>query len=121
LAAEVRDWLVNIESALPTATAQRSGEDIWLVKILINEVSANSRAGIILIKGQQVIDLDGGGQVPNSLSEVNVILAGEGAGTGLQKGSKVELGKTVGIKRPVWEVLIEGEKWGVGVDWKVLG
>jgi hypothetical protein len=38
----------------------------------------------------------------------------------LQKGSKVELGKRVGITGPVWEVMIEGIKWGVGVDWKVL-
>ena len=32
----------------------------------------------------------------------------------------VQVGKTVGIKGPVWEVMIDGVKWGVGVDWKVL-
>lgn len=50
---------------------------------------------------------------------MKVILAGEGAETGLKKGSRVEIGKTIGIKGPVWEIVIGGEKWGVGIEWKV--
>lgn len=85
----------------------------------MDEVSGGGRAGMTLIRGRQ-IKSDGAQGIIDDLGVVKVILAGEGAGTGLQRGSKVEVGKTVWIKGPVWEVLLEGEKWGVGVDWKVL-
>jgi hypothetical protein len=109
---------VNIESAIPSNGAQRSGDDPWVVKMLIGEVSGGSRSGMTLVRGRHV--RDGGNGIGRERGVVKVILAGEGTGEGLQKGAKVEVGKTVGIKGPVWEVVIEGEKWGVGVDWKVL-
>lgn len=43
------------------------------------------------------------------------ILAGRGRGEGV-----VEVGCVVGVKEPIWEVEIEGERWRVGVEWKVL-
>ncbi len=120
LAAEVRDWLVNIESTISSKDAGKKGDDEWLVRVVVDEVSGGSRAGMTLVRGRQVHSMDGEGGKMDKVSEVRVILAGEGGGTGLQKGSKVELGKRVGITGPVWEVMIEGIKWGVGVDWKVL-
>lgn len=118
LAAEVRDWLVNIESAIPWNSAQKK-DGAWLVKIMADEVSGGGRAGMTLVRGKQVQsgDLEG---TTTTMGERKIILAGQGEGTGLQKGSEVEVGSIVGIKGPVWEVVIEGEKWGVGVDWKVL-
>jgi hypothetical protein len=118
LAAEVRDWLVNIESAIPSNSTSKK-DSPWLLKFMIDAFSGGERAGMTLVRGHQVLsdDLDG---VIDSLGVIRVILAGEGAGTGLQKDSKVEVGKVVGIKDPLWDVVIEGEKWGVGVDWKVL-
>jgi len=116
LAAEVRDWLMNIESAVPANTNK---DDPWLVKLVIDEVSGGGGAGMTLVRGRQIQAIDGGEMV-DTFGEVKVILAGEAAGVGLQKGSKVEPGKRLGVKSPVWEVVIEGEKWGVGVDWKVL-
>lgn len=114
LAAEVRDWLVNLEAAIP-ATAQKR-DDPWVVRVEVDEVSGGGRAGIAMVKGRQMHS-DG---IVDNLRIVKVILAGEGAGSGLQRGSMVEAGKTVGIKGPVWEIVLEGEKWGVGVDWKIL-
>ncbi|TVY55152.1 hypothetical protein LCER1_G004431 [Lachnellula cervina] len=114
LAAELQGWLVNIESALPSNVNR---EDPWLVKIVVDEVSGGARTGMTMIKGRQVKVEDG---MIEYETEMKVILAGEGAMTGLQRASRVEMGKTVGVKGPVWEVLLEGEKWGVGVDWKVL-
>jgi hypothetical protein len=116
LAAEVRDWLMNIESAIP---ANKNKDDPWLVKLVVDEVSGGGGAGMTLVRGRQIQAIDGGEMV-DTLDEVKVILAGEGAGVGLQKGSKVEPGKRLGVKGPVWEVVIEGERWGVGVDWRVL-
>lgn len=119
LAAEVQDWLVNIESSISAKSVQKSKEDPWLVKLVVDEISGGGRAGMALVSGRLVRsdDLDG---MIDSLGILKVMLAGEGAGTGLQRGSKVEVGKMIGIKGPVWEVVVEGEKWRVGVDWKVL-
>jgi hypothetical protein len=122
LAAEVRDWLVNIESTIPSREAGR-GEDEWLVKIMVDEVSgggADSQARMALVRGKRVHFMGEDGEVVDTMGEVRVMLAGEGQSTGIQKGAAVQVGKTVGIKGPVWEVVIEGVKWGVGVDWKVL-
>ncbi|KAK0108263.1 hypothetical protein ONS95_003080 [Cadophora gregata] len=124
LAAEVRDWLMNLEGAIPDMRGKRRDEE-WLVKIMVDEVSGGSKEGMTMVRGRQIhtVDVDVYGEVGemvDTVGEVKVILAGEGAGTGLQKGSAVEVGKMVGIKGPVWEIVVEGVKWGVGVDWKVL-
>jgi hypothetical protein len=118
LAAEVRDWLVNLESAILGTSAQRVNDD-WVVRIEVDEVRGGGRAGMTLVRGRQ-INGDGKVEVVNGFGVVRVILAGEGAGSALLRGGTVQVGKMVGIRGPVWEVLLEGEKWGVGVDWKVL-
>jgi hypothetical protein len=109
LAAEVRDWLVNFDSALPATSAQKKGNDPWLVRVLVEEMSGDGGDGMTLVRGQQVLS-----------SEMRVILAGEGQHLGLQKGVVVTVGKTVGIQGPIWEVVLDGVKWSVGLDWKVL-
>ncbi|ESZ96504.1 hypothetical protein SBOR_3126 [Sclerotinia borealis F-4128] len=127
LAAEVRDWLINIDSSIPShGTGVQRAKDKnkdkdseWVVKMVIDEVSAGGGMGMCLVRGRQLRVLDGD-EVVDDMGMVKVMLAGEGAGTGLQRGRDVEIGRVVGIKRPVWEVVVEGEKWGVGVDWKVL-
>jgi hypothetical protein len=118
LAAEVRDWLFNLESAVPAASTGTK-DDLWIARIAVDEVSGGGRAGMTLVRGRQMHSGSEHGLV-DILGVVKVILAGEGAGSGLQKGAMVEVGKTVGIKGPVWEVVLEGEKWGVGVNWEVL-
>ena len=118
LAAEVRDWLFNIESTGPGDSLQKK-ESPWLLRLVIDELSGGGKAGMTLVQGRKVHTGTMDGPL-DTLVVMRVILAGEGAGTGLQKGSKVQVGKTVGIKGPVWEVVMEGQKWGVGVDWQVL-
>jgi hypothetical protein len=109
--------LVNIESTIPSNAGQRSREDPWLVKIVVDEVSGGAKTGMTMIRGRQIKSEDG---IIEQETEMKVVLAGEGTTSGLQRGSRVEMGKLVGIKGPVWEVVLEGEKLGVGVDWKVL-
>jgi hypothetical protein len=55
---------------------------------------------------------------PND-SETRVLLAGQGGtrGTG---GVKIKIGDRVGIRAPLWDVDVGGEKWSVGVDWVLL-
>ncbi|KAA8569647.1 hypothetical protein EYC84_001250 [Monilinia fructicola] len=124
LAAEVRDWLINIDSTIPShgAPGVQKGKDRdreWIVKMVVDEISGGGRMGMCLVRGRKMRDV-GGVEVVDDLGVVKVMLAGEGAGTGLQRGKDAEVGRVVGIKGPVWEIVIEGEKWGVGVDWKVL-
>ena len=57
---------------------------------------------------------------------------GEGKGKGKGKGwvlmrdgngggrEEVRTGAVVGVKRPVWDVKVQGVVWRVGVEWRVL-
>ncbi|KAG9242613.1 hypothetical protein BJ878DRAFT_577270 [Calycina marina] len=109
LAAEVREWLMNIEISGAVNAAQKK-DDVWLVTLVVEDISGDSRNCMTMVKG------DPGNGGPS----MQVLLAGESEGIGLQRGARVQVGRTVGIKGPVWDVEIDGEKWGVGVDWKVL-
>jgi hypothetical protein len=107
---------VNLESAIPSAKAK---DDPWIVRIVVDEVRGGARAGMTLVRGRQIY-VDGQQEMFNSVGEVRFILAGEGVGSGMQSLCSVEVGKRVGMKGPIWEVLLEGGKWGVCVEWKVL-
>jgi hypothetical protein len=136
LAAEVVGWLVNIESCVPGTGAglgmERGTEERWAVRLVVDEVRGGSEAGIAgagmtIVRGRQMRRGSGStdqrvetAEMIDHLGIVKVILAGEGVGVGIQKAGKVEVGRIVGIKGPVWEVVIEQERWGVGVDWRVL-
>lgn len=117
LASELRDWLTNISSMIPAQSGNK--EDPWTVKILIDEVSGGARTGMTMVSGRQVHE-ENQRRVVDYLGQVRCMLAGEGMGNGVQKGERVQVGKLVGIKGPGWEVIVEGLKWGVAVEWKVL-
>lgn len=75
----------------------------------------------------------GGGEEAEWAARVEVVEVGGGEGMLLVRGAEagerwmllgggsVAKGKVVGVKRPVWEVEVQGEVWGVGVEWRVLG
>jgi len=125
LASEVRDWLMNLESKSEPATSALAGansrarQDQWVVSLVVDEISGGPGTGMTLVRGRQVRSESEGEMIEN-LGAVKVILAGEGSSVGLARGKKASVGCTIGIKGPVWEVPVEGEPWGVGVDWKVL-
>ncbi|EPE28551.1 hypothetical protein GLAREA_09672 [Glarea lozoyensis ATCC 20868] len=122
LAAELQSWLFNIEST--SHTVSRSKNEEWPIRIIVDEISGHPRSGMTMISGRRIHDMesndDGPSGIIDTLGEVRVILAGEGQLSGLQRGSKVEKGRVIGIKGPVWEVVLEDGKWSVGCDWKVL-
>ncbi|TQS33587.1 hypothetical protein Golomagni_06063 [Golovinomyces magnicellulatus] len=116
LAAEVRNWLVNIKSSLPGP--QMSNKDPWLVRISIEEFSGGGKAGMTIARGKKLQTSQE--NISDISNEVKIILAGEASSISLQKCKSIEKNSIVGIRGPIWEVTIEGEKWDVGVDWKVL-
>jgi hypothetical protein len=122
LAAEVISWVMNLESITPAASSAQSKEDAWVVELIVDEVRGGPGAGMTLISGRQIHVARSGqeGEMVSTLRVVKIILAGSGTNEGFQKTIKVDVRKKIRIKSPVWEVVIEGEKWGVAVSWEVL-
>lgn len=116
LASEVRDWLVNIEGPRPSMSVHTE-MGTWSIRIMVDAVSGGADGGMTMIRGSQIHSEGGLEDVLDHLGSVRVILAGEGLGG---RASAVGVGKIVGIKGAVWDVVLQDEKWGVGVDWKVL-
>lgn len=57
--------------------------------------------------------------VAENSGATRILLAGQGSARGAG-GVKVKVGGVVGIRAPLWDVAIGGERWIVGVDWVVL-
>ena len=94
MAHTLRDWVVEIASSVP---ATRDGE--WDFRFRVKDVGGG-RGRVSLVEEE-------GGR-------------GEGKRWMLVGDGEVGTGVVVGVRRPVWEVVVEGEVWGVGVDWGVV-
>lgn len=89
------------------------------VTIIIDEISGSPMVGTSLIRGRQIHQHENGEMIDH-LGIVNVILAGKGYTEGLRNGGVLGVGRRVSVRGPMWEIRIEGRKWGVGVNWRVL-
>ncbi|KAI8953173.1 hypothetical protein F4801DRAFT_598212 [Xylaria longipes] len=139
LAAELRDWLVDVEagtgSGLTTGLNAKRNED-WVMRVRVEDLHGTNRTarGMTLVLGRQVLDSksndsnDDRSQCereeatevlgPNT---VRFILAGPGRLSGLGIGDDVKPGVLLGIARPTWEVVLDGlGRFGVACDWVVL-
>lgn len=136
LAAEVRDWLVDIEAGKSSNASKPgagggTGRGEWVAEIVVDDASA--APGMVLVSGRlrhqgMVAEVMGegraGGDVDTSTStgDTKVVLAGPGRLVGLARRNEVTKGVLVGIARPVWEVELQGlGTWTVACDWVVLG
>ncbi|KAK8073640.1 formyl transferase [Apiospora phragmitis] len=127
LASELRDWLMNIE----TATGSKLDGD-WAARLRVDEVRTASNMMLVTgsqQQGRRDTDNDSGGSSGGSGLFISkegdvssrVILAGEGRLQGLARKSEVAVGCVVGVARPVWEVDLGSEGlWAVACDWVVL-
>jgi hypothetical protein len=115
--------LINLEGASTTTFSgvgiHKKRNEEFRVKILVDEVTGGREAGMSLARGRHIASFEDG-EIVDTVGEMRVILAGEGTSVGLARGEELRKGKVVGIKGPVWEVVIEGQRWGVGVEWKVM-
>jgi hypothetical protein len=136
LAAELRDWLVEVEAGSATGSSVKCADE-WVARIRVDELrSGNGSARkMTLVLGRQVLDARNNanrkGDHCEAASEeaeevlgmntVRVILAGPGRLSGLGVGNDVRPGAILGIARPTWEVVLDGSgRWGVACDWVVL-
>ncbi|KAF2973361.1 hypothetical protein GQX73_g217 [Xylaria multiplex] len=137
LAAELRDWLVDVEAGIGSgSTAAGSGvkrDEEWVARIQVDELRGayGSARGMRLVLGRQVLDGKHSASSDDHRSEEAVevlgantfrlILAGPGRLNGLGVGHDVKPGAVLGIARPTWEVVLDGlGRWGVACDWVVL-
>lgn len=83
--------------------AKKGGQEVWDVKVRVAEFSKDGDvgAGMVLVR-----EKDGGRRW---------LIAGKGGGEG-----SVRVGCMIGVREPTWEVELNGGKWRVGVEWKVL-
>ncbi|KAI0811944.1 hypothetical protein GGR55DRAFT_677546 [Xylaria sp. FL0064] len=140
LAAELRDWLVDVEAGIGSGSASRANverDEEWVTRIQVNELcDANGGTrGMTLVLGRQVLGCrtiaSRHGRVPDTTEDtaealrnntIKLILAGPGRLSGLGVGSKVRPGVLIGIARPTWEIALDGLGcWAVACDWAVLG
>jgi hypothetical protein len=121
LAAEVIGWLMKLENSFVQHAPTGIGNRQWAVRLVIDEVKGGNNAGMTLVRGRQVhVGIRTEGEMTINVEAMKVILARQESGIGSERFGSLEVGNIVGIKGPIWEVMIEGESWGVGVDWNVL-
>ncbi|MCJ1319809.1 hypothetical protein MMC15_005145 [Xylographa vitiligo] len=105
LAATCREWVLSA-SQLGAQTRRfdggREGDDGaagWAARVRVHEVRHGE--GMVLVR--------------SGAGERWMLIGGHRVGERLRRG------EVVGVKRPVWEVEVGGETWGVGVEWSLLG
>lgn len=107
LAAELRDWLVQVKGGSEYDRPAGSS-----VELAVDEVK--SGAGMWIVAARQAQEPVEDGDVP-----VNAILAGDGRITGLGEKRLVTRGSTVSIAQPVWDItLADLGKFAVACDWE---
>lgn len=110
LAAEVRDWLVQVKGS--TDYDRAGGLN---VRLLVEEVI--SAPGMRLIAARRVRD----GDIDTSSALVQAILAGKGRITGLNQPRSVTPGSMIDISQPAWDVVLQNQdRWAVACDWEVI-
>ncbi|KAI0912115.1 hypothetical protein F4823DRAFT_583298 [Ustulina deusta] len=139
LAAELRDWLVDVEAGIGSGSAAGSGakgDGEWVARIQVDDLCGTNGGtrGMTLVLGRQVLssraNASGDRQAQGESEEVvevlgnntfRLILAGPGRLSGLGVGNNVRPGVLLGIARPTWEVVLDGlGRWAVACDWVVL-
>lgn len=118
LAAEVRDWFVDVWAGTNAGGARRGGEE-WLAMIQVDEVRA--APGMTLVTGRHVQDDDPANDADPGLRSMRIMLAGSPRLSGLAKREDVRVGSVLGVGRPTWEVALADQgRWAVVCEWAVL-
>lgn len=119
LAAEVRDWLVQVKGA--SEYDRPAGESVRLV---VDQVRHPTYGGIHLIAGAEV---EGGNEVaaPQEHTEAGkeqpprVLLAGDGRIPGLGRRTVVSPGVAVAMYQPMWDIALKDlGRFAVACDWE---
>lgn len=112
LAAEVRDWLVQVKGA--SEYDRPTGES---VRLIVDQVRPSYHGRMCTISGNEV----GGTQGQNGNGEskpARVILAGDGRIAGLRGRTVVSEGGTISMYQPMWDINLKDlGRFAVACDW----
>lgn len=126
LAATVRDWVVAVAQEA-VASRNRSRTRGWGnggVESAVEGEREGEGDGVRM----RVVEVRGGG---GGDGDGDVVLVRATSGDGEVRkwmllgsggmGTAVRAGVVVVVRAPVWEVEVRGQRWGVGVEWRVEG
>lgn len=122
LAAEVRDWLVQVKGA--SEYDRPMGDNL---RLTVDQVSHSLHGGMCMVSGGEVEGGDGadGTTRHNEAREsksTRVILAGDGRIPGLGSRTVVAQGVTVSMYQPMWDVNLQDlGRFAVACDWEGEG
>ncbi|KAJ4372921.1 hypothetical protein N0V83_003212 [Neocucurbitaria cava] len=141
LASTVTGWIIetaNTGFAVQNRSAGmswgRDREEGVRMKVRITDISTGSTesrqetevecytGSVVFVRGDTEPGLYNASRAPNNFDnegEVKILLAGQG-GTRFASGVRIKVGGIIGVRAPMWDVDMGGEKWIVGVDWVVL-
>ncbi|KAK7722295.1 hypothetical protein SLS64_000832 [Diaporthe eres] len=110
LAAEVRDWLVQVKGASEYDRPAGSSIDV-----VVDD--AMSAPGMHVIAARQL-----GTTVEDESIPGEVLLAGDGRVTGLRGRSAVRRGGVVSMSQPMWDITLDDlGQFAVACDWEAMG
>lgn len=110
LAAEVRDWLVQVKGAAEYDRPAGSS-----VGATVGEV--RSGAGMHLVTAQRLVGEAGDESIPDK-----AILAGDGRTAGLSGRSAVRKGGRISMAQPMWDITLDDlGHFAVACDWEASG
>lgn len=123
LAAELRDWLVEVKGRGGDGAGADIGggitadadSDADARAVEVDEVCAGQ--GMWLVTGRQ---RGRGGEGEGQFVDVRAILAGEGRLSGLARRNEVVSGCVVQVLPPAWDIDLQDGRWSVACDWHVL-
>lgn len=110
LAAEVRDWLVQVKGSSEYDRPAGSSIDV-----IVDD--AMSAPGMHVIAARQL-----GTAVEDESIPGKVLLAGDGRVTGLRGRSAVRRGEVVSMSQPMWDITLDDlGQFAVACDWEAMG
>ncbi|KAF1837636.1 hypothetical protein BDW02DRAFT_490806 [Decorospora gaudefroyi] len=103
---DIRDDGVKMRIRLTGLATDGGGQEVLCVP-----------GGVVFVKGVRQNGMCGAGAED---AEMKVLIAGIGGVRGVA-GVKIRIGCLLGVRAPVWDVVVGDETWVVAIDWVVLG
>ncbi|KAI9782634.1 MAG: hypothetical protein M1816_001748 [Peltula sp. TS41687] len=146
LASEVREWVIHTSassaaagsssSSAAPAHGRRQGQGRHVLRVLVEEsrfweAGGGGGEGGWFVLGSRLVGRDGNEdrrragaeqevQVQGGMKMKMLLVGGRVLRNGQQQMRGLDKGDMLGLRQPIWDIVLQGERWSVGVDWSVL-